>query len=462
MAEAQKSNVVSFEVFRAAGSLVSRALMAARAGLTFGGKRDTFEVLGYKRVLEARDFIDQYTRDGIAQRVNDAMPKATWSGVGELIDDEESSKQTAFEEAWEKLNVEHKLWSVFARADMLAGLGRYGVILLGVPGDPSMPVSGAPGKLLYVLPLSEADAQVASTETDPENPRFGWPVAYNVRVGEESKNSKWKRVHHSRVIHVADNLLHGEVYGEPRLAPVWNRLMDLEKVVGGGAEAFWLRAHQGRIFNLDKDLEISTEEMNKFREEIDEMTHGMRRDVRARGLTVETLGSDVANFTGPVDTIVGLIAGMTGIPQRILLGSERGELASTQDRSNWADRVQERRDRFAFPYIVRPLVMQLIEWSVLPPPKDGEFSVRWNPAMPLTEMEKADLAKKQAEVNQAAGETVILANEIRDRTLGLPPLEDVLSPEELEALDEKGKKEEELDDEGNPIESDEEDEDEEE
>ena len=56
-------------------------------------------------------------------------------------------------------------------------------------------------------------------------------------------------VHASRVLHVAEDCLDDDVYGIPRLKPVFDRLDDLLKVVGGSAE-FFLRG-ASRLIGLE-------------------------------------------------------------------------------------------------------------------------------------------------------------------------------------------------------------------
>ena len=70
-----------------------------------------------------------------------------------------------------------------------------------------------------------------------------------------------------------------------------------------------------------------------------------------------------------------LISAASGIPLRIMTGSERGELASTQDDGNWASRIEERQLHFAEPMILRPLIDRLIELRALPEPSDGEYQL---------------------------------------------------------------------------------------
>lgn len=155
-----------------------------------------------------------------------------------------------------------------------------------------------------------------------------------------------------------------------------------------------------------------------LQEQVDELNHGLRRFLQTRGMNVQDLGSEVVDPSGIFGIIIDMIAAATGIPQRILLGSERGELASSQDASNWAGRIADRRTNWAEPVILRPLIQRLIDWGALPPPRNGEYFFRWQPLFEMSEIDKANIAQTWASANQAMGGQAISAEESR----GVHPL----------------------------------------
>jgi len=413
------------DVIRALASAVAeRASFASKAGITFGGNRDLFQALGYKRKLDTTDYRSRYCRNGIAARVVESLPQATWRGGADIIEDDNPEVVTPFEAAFLELSQELRLWQMMLRADILSGLGRYAVLILGAPGDASnpLPTTMTAEQLAYIQPYAEDEAKIVKFDDSPESRRFGEAKTYAVtRSSNGGTASTSKNVDYSRVIHVADGLLEDRVYGRPRLERIWNWLDDLEKLTGAGAESFWLRAHQGFYYNLDKDLQLKPGEAEKLEEAADELANGMRRTMAARGMEVKALGSDVANFNQQVDAIITLIAGATGIPKRILVGTERGELSSTQDKTNWDERVHDRRQEYAEPQILRPLIDKLIECGVLPRPVLG-YKVVWPDVAILNMTEAAAVALQW----NTLGEDIVTKAEIRDRVLGLPPLEDVV------------------------------------
>jgi hypothetical protein len=404
------------------------------ASQMFGGRRDLYKSLGYKRVLEPADYRSRYRRNAVANRIVKALPKATWRGGAELVDDQEPTKVTPFEQAWADLNERLNIWDKIYRADVLAGIGRYSILLIGAPGELDQPLlSAGPDEIAYLTPYAEEDATIQLFEIDSKNPRFGLPTFYNVKrtsmnsaTAQNSANIA-KNVHWTRVIHIADGLLDDSIYGEPRLECIWNDLDDLEKVKGAGAEAFWKRADGGMQFDLDPTLDFSTESKAAMKKQLHEYEHDLRRMLLTRGVKVSNLGSQVADFSGPVESIISIISSGTGIPQRILMGSERGQLASTQDRSNWDDRIVDRRNDFAIPYIVRPMVKRFQELGVLPEAQNKKYEVEFSALRVMDDTQRAEMASKLAGLNSAMGETTVTVDDIRERVLEWAPLAEVLS-----------------------------------
>lgn len=415
-------DIHQIEAIRLASDILDRAKFGAKAGLTFGGKRDLYEALGYPRILTPLDYRGKYTRGGIAARIVEAFPKATWRGGAELVEDEDPEIITDFEDQWDLLNKRLNIWDTLYRTDVLAGLGTFSVLLIGAPGNMNEELKlNGPQDILYLLPYGEDETTIQSYETDPTNPRFGQPIFYQITRKTTLNVSLVRSVHWSRVIHVADGILDDPIHGTPRLEKVWNYLDDLEKVVGGGSEAFWLRVFKGLIFSVDPDMKFEEGELKKFKDQAEEFGHKLRRTMAARGFDVKDLGSDVANFNNQVTALISLISGASEIPQRLLLGSERGELASSQDKENWNVRVQDRRDGFAN-RTTRSLVDRISQFGGIEAPED--YEIRWPELDDLNDIERADVAGKLAGLNSTMGETVITGAEIRDKILQWDPLDE--------------------------------------
>lgn len=414
-----------------ASDLMNRARFSNVAGYTFGGKRDLYTALGYQRQLFIEDYRSRYARNAVAARIVEAKPEDTWRGGAELIEDQDPETVTEFEQAFEDLNNRLKIWPHLHRADTLAGLGHYSILLLNAPGALDTPLEHCDAEDLSRLSVfAEDDATIAEFDVDEQSPRFGLPKYYSVRRRQMrsatsiNSSSTGKRVHYSRVIHIADGLLDDEVYGTPRLERCWNLIDDLEKVTGGGAEAFWKRADQGLQLDIDPTIDASDEDLTRMQQETDDYIHGLKRVLRTRGVKMNSMGSDVADFSKPVESILAQISTGTGIPQRVLTGSEQGKMAADQDSVKYYRMIEARRADFAGPRVVRPLVDRLIELGVLPMPE--VYDVKWSQTRTMDETDKASLAAQWAQLNSQAGETVVTGNEIRQQCLGLGPLAEVI------------------------------------
>lgn len=407
--------------------LAHRIRLAGMVGKQFGGDRDLYEVLGYKRVLKPLDFYEMYYRNPIAFRAVNAFPAATWRAQPDIVEDEER-QETQFEKAVQALVDEHKLWHYCERADKLAGIGRYSILILGVNDGAQMkePLESA-DQLNWLMPVTEQWAEVATWEDDPTSPQFGRPREYRVTIGSEEQSTQPRRtviVHYSRVIHIAENLGQDDVYGVPRLEPVFNRLYDLEKVVGGSAEMFWLGARHGLVFEADENATLGPDDVDKLEDDADEYQHQIKRLLTSTGGKWRVLESQTPDPKSNYETQIAMIAGGIGMPQRILTGSEQGQLASTQDETNWLSRINERRTNHVEPSIVRATIDRLIDLGVIPAPANGTYLVQWPSITGLSEKEQAEIGEIRARALQAytsalGADMVVPPSEFRVEFMGL-------------------------------------------
>lgn len=416
-------------------SLTPRRILAQQAGKHFGGDRDLYEVMGYPRHLTPEDYADDYLRQDIAARIVDAYPDATWREPPEVKGDQ------AFVSAWIDMDRKHSIWRTFHRLDRLTGMGHYGVLVFGLDGGENMeqPAEGTDYDLLYLQPHSERTAEVIRWEDNPQSSRYGMPLLYRITTGTNwtgaGAGQKSMTVHHSRVIHVAERALEDISIGTPRLERIYNRLMDLDKLLGGSAEMYWQNVAMMMAFLADADAEIQPKDRDEMKAQFEEMQNGLRRFLTLQGTDAKNLapglqGSDPGSH---IDKQIDIIAGASGIPKRILLGSEAGELASSQDENNWAARISERREQFAGPTIVEAFIGKCQRLGVLP---RGFTEIEWPEADTLGESGRAEIAHRKAQALQAylstsGGDFIVRPDEFR-AWLG----EDPMPEPETDDLDE--------------------------
>lgn len=444
-------------------SLSNQVSGAVLRGFTFDGKRRLQTALGYAETLDSFDYRDRYRRGDIAARLVDIFPRATWRSGFTLTDSEDKPGEdaTLFETDAAEFMKDHNIVGELLRADTLAALDTYSIVVLGGnlnDGKMDTPLTSLSDGLQFTSVAAAWNAPINTVDKDTNSKRFGQPLTYNVQFqatvndatttggvgrsqvrpnlpsvvestgGADTGGIGSMTVHWTRIIHVADNLLDNKIHGEPRLRRCWNRLDDLEKIVGGGSEASWRSMVQKLIVDAGAEAQLDPQAEEDFDIEIEEMRHGLRDVLRMTGGgTVKDISPRMVNFSANGKFIVQLIAGAYGIPYRILLGSEQGELASSQDEDNMDDRVDERRTFFATP-LVRMLFDRLIELGAIIEPADDVYEVKWPLTEDLNESEKAEVVERLTKANQfnatAEGRLVLTGDEIRDKVYRLPALGD--------------------------------------
>lgn len=411
-------------------SMMSRAQLG-RNGKQFDGARDLYAVLGYKHQLEFADYMGAYERGDIAARIVDAKPESTWRRKPVVSNDGDPDKFTEFETAWAKLVMDRRVFHYLERADKLAGVGEYGCLLIGTSDvrkeadmKREMAKLKGPESILYLMPLSQESAEINAIEQDPRSPRFGLPSEYLVTVADVSASPNSTPtgllkpgkmvVHWSRMLHIAEGLRESEIYGTPRLRAVFNRLWDVDKIAGGSAEVFWQAAKRIMVLEAKEGFN-AVDDDDALTEMMDELIHGMRRVIDVQGYDVNTLETSDVKPDEAFRVSLALISSATGIPQRILLGSEQGKMASEQDEVNWNGRISDRQTNFAEPVILRPFIDRLISVGALPAP-GNDYTVTWTTLFELSDKEKAQIGLLQARTIATfmgkAGENIDIAQQI--------------------------------------------------
>jgi hypothetical protein len=262
-------------------------------------------------------YFDRYQRQDMAKAVIDRPVRATWQGRI-LIEESTDDQETQLEKVWDTLGNDLKLKSVFIRLDKLTGIGRYGVLLFGLSDvktieDFAKPTSKG-AKLMYLKPYSEDSAKIATWVTDPNDKRYGMPLTYTITVaGGDGTNEQTLEVHYSRVLHVVEDNLESEIYGTERLKAVFNRLWDLEKLVGGDAEMFWRGARPGYSGTVGENFQMTDTMIDAMQDQIDEFEHNLRRILINEGVELKALAQQIADPSSHVDVQIQMISAVTGI-----------------------------------------------------------------------------------------------------------------------------------------------------
>lgn len=389
-------------------------------------RRDYRKECGYPETGEItlEKYQDLYDRFCIATRVVQVMPLETWKVVPMVFEDEDPEVDTAFEkklgdidrnllddgESWFEGEQESSmLMNYLLRADIESGIGHYGVIFFGLSDAKTadslrLPCKPSPNnELLFLRVLPERLALVSRLDNNPQSPRYGKPETYSITFSDPNNissqitapvgDSRTMEVHHSRILHIVDTPSPNENYGVPRQRPVLDRLLDCYKLYGGSAEGFWQGSFPGISLEthpqLGGDVTIDVE---GIKTQMEQYINGMQRYFALSGMAAKSLAPQSVDPTPFIKTQLEAICIMLGIPMRVFLGSERGELSSAQDKDTWNGRIRSRQQTYVTPRIIARFINRLIQLGVLPPPKS--FKVEWPDLDSLTPAEEADVALK--------------------------------------------------------------------
>lgn len=405
-------------------------------------RRDIYRECDYPKDPTPWHFEEMYRTEAIAARVVEVLPRESWQVSPKVYEDDDLDVVTPFEEDWNTLDKAlatdgegygesdlgdyladeegSAVWEHLLRADILSGIGSYGTLFLGFDDlaagsgrSLTTPVEGvAPGtkrvqgrKLLFMRAFPEATSQITRWDSNPASPRYGRPEEYLITFNNPSEGnytgigitSGAIAVNWTRVQHVADNRLSSEVFGMSRQRQVFHRLCDLRKEYSSAGEGFWQACLSLLSFEthpaLGGDVEIDKAGMKDMMEQIRE---GMKREMVLEGMAAKTVSPDVRDPTPFIKAAIEAICIKLGVPMRIFLGSERGELASSQDDAAWNDRLRQRQSGYITPRIIVPFVRRLIRAGVLrSPSKDNGFHVYWPDLTSQGALEKADVATKK-------------------------------------------------------------------
>ena len=406
------------------------------SGALFGespdGARDYKETFGYLDSISYADNYGMYTRGGIASTVVDKVAKACWRDVPEIKLNDENILEAELKRL-KKVG----LFNAFERADILNRIGRLSVLFIGVQDglEFNQPLgSGGTIEDLYFRVYSEDGIEINKWDIDPASPRYGLPEIYQLKTSTLTENTgksvgtQTINVHWTRVVHLAEGALQNPVEGRSALEPVWNALIDKDKVRGSGAESYYRNARQKFGLMADKEAGFATDDAAKAKldNEIKAFTDGWQDFMRLKNMDIKAFQPGIGSPRDAYDICIEEIAGQTGIPVRVLTGKGGGQLAGTEDKAAWNALVLDRQDLICTGWLGAALGVIIAAGMMNPLPDDCE--TEWPEQSALTEKEKAEVNDIKAATIQkiAAARSVPGGDEIElESTLSTLDLEDI-------------------------------------
>lgn len=284
---------------------------------------------------------------------------------------------------------------------------QYVGVELSPPEYPATERADQERHLLFIRSFDESLVQIVQYEADLRNPRFGQPVMYRITLNDPRDQHSGVglpiatvRVHWSRLIHLADNRNSSEIFGVPRMRPVLHPILDDMKIRGAGAEGYWQSCFTRYSWETHPQLggDVIIDEP-KMRSMFYNLRNTLERDAVSSGMTAKSLAPEVVDPKTQHDMQLEVICIQIGCPVRVFKGSERGELASSQDDSAWNDRVGQRQNDYITPRLIVPFIDRLIAMGVLPEPEG--YSIEWADLDSTTKKDKAAILLQRTQAYAA-------------------------------------------------------------
>lgn len=360
-------------------------------GKYFGGLRDIYKAMGYKRTINNEDYSNYYERNAVANAVVKAYPNACWR-ISPEITENEDPEDTQFEKDIDSLINDMHLFKFLKKADRLAGLYHYSIILIGISDSLNLDQPAGNGSIEYIQVYSEPNAQIFKINTDQKSPRFGQPETYKLTTSIGTGTTQVE-VHHSRIVHIAEDPDCGDFFATPILKAVYNNIQNIEMISAANAEGYWRGGFAGIVAEIDKEASLSDADKTAYKEQMTKYVEGYERTLRIKGGKIKSINTDVKDPNPHLMSNIMMISIKTRIPQRVLMGSEQGKLASDQDSTTWIDEVAGRQVSFCDPDIVRAFIDKAIGFGAIAKPVNNEYIVTWKDLQDTDEKTIAETAE---------------------------------------------------------------------
>ena len=394
-------------------------------------KHDIGYDFGYPKTeeLSFEYFYQMWRRHGIARALVEKTTGKTWQDLPTL---KESAKGATEETRVEREIRQHlediRFWQQLQEADMRSMVGKYaGVIFqLGDGRQYNEPVERVPGGiqgLVSVIPAWEGQLEPSSWNGDPLSPNYGKPEMFRFNessVDPEEGKVRSFTVHPDRCFVWSRD---GTTFGDSKLEPCYNALIDLEKIRGSGGEGFWKNAKAQPVLQASPDVDFTQlasmlgVELDGLADALDEVmgkwSKGFDDSLVLQGMEAKTLPVRLPDPEQFFNVAIQEVAAAWPIPQKTLVGMQTGERASTEDAREWAQTNMSRRTNLVVPNIMG-IVGRLESWGIFP---ERDWQIEWPDLTAPTLSEKLEIGERMAKINQAmfaTGEAVFTDDEIRE------------------------------------------------
>src|SRR6266511_1453653 len=429
-------------------NLIQRTLSSAFPGYFPGQKHDHYKDFGFPQYVDFKLVYDMYDRNSLAKAAVDKTTRKTWQDPPWLLekprDGSEGAvkKETRLEKAIRQHFSKIRFWTKVMEADRRSLVGKFGAVILRVAdgkptSEPLEKVSGGLDALVDIIPVWEGQLKVTRWDTDVKSMSYGDPLMFEYDEGSIGQNSgpspvsqgraRKLTVHPSRIIVWS---MDGTMDGESSLKAGFNDLVTIEKITGAGGEGFWKNAKQAPILEMDKEADLQKmaramgvpvdKVADVMNENASNWQQGFDELLRLQGMTEKLPKLELPDPEHFYMNALQSFAASFDIPLKVLVGTQTGERASSEDASQWNQTCNFRRKNTVIPNILQ-IVARLENCGVLK--ENPEWFVDWTDLTESTMLEKIDRAGKMAKVNKDFGNIVFMPQEIR-ASVGYEPVDE--------------------------------------
>lgn len=403
---------------------------AASLGVNGSAKHDHYRDFGWPETVDFAQLKQMYQRNPLATAAVEAHIEKVWESSPILFEAEEAHAETQTEADFKAWAEDIRLWQKVAEADRRSMIGDYAALILRIAdgrrwSEEIGSVSGI-ADIWDVIPAWQDELTPSEWDMDQTSRRYGQPLTYQYQerpdpTVKSGAPARQVTIHWTRVVIWSGT---GGLDGKSILRPGYNALLDVEKVVGGGAEGFWKNARQSLNLEIDpaadfmklaQSLGVQTHELgDKINSIADDWLSGFDKSLMLQGIKANALNITLPQpeyyQSGPTQ----LFAASVRIPLRVMIGNMTGERASTEDERSWAKRCNGIRDSEKRP-LLKAVLNRFEKCGALP---ERDYYLEWSDLTEGTISERLENAGKMAVINRDSSGTGVeapfSADEIRE------------------------------------------------
>lgn len=408
---------------------------------------------GYPETITFNNYYGMWKRNGLARAGVNKPIETCWQEFPELTEKEETHDKTTLEKTIADELERLMFWSNLSEADKFSRVGEYAGVIFRfrdnkMPDQPVDSVAGGLEGIAEIIPALQGQLKPLEYFDDPRLDNYGqvkmWQFSEASLPGMNGKDNRNRQfsVHPDRV-HIWSR--NSSVFGEPALEAGFNDLITMQKIIGAGGEAFWKNAKNAPIMNIDpaskiadlaKMMGVKQEEMgDKIDEIVKDFNSGLDASILLQGIDTKTLNISMPDPEKPFLVALQSYAASLSIPLKILVGSQSGERASTEDAKEWNKTCNSRRTNYIKPNVMR-IIERFVQYGVLP---DLPWYLQWSDLTESSTAEKFEIVGKMADANQkmlGSGVAVFTSDEMRE-TAGWDGSADMIIPKRDKTIDTK-------------------------